>query len=118
MLEQGPDYEDETRPVLAKAREGGGGHALERASRRSFGEYLKIALTLLILAGLGGVIVWQWPNMASLYRSARAPALTAGPQVAGDSQPTTTRPNKDTARFGQSGDAPATAPATPSQNTV
>ena len=30
----------------------------------------------LILAGLGGVIVWQWPNMASLYRSARTSAPT------------------------------------------
>jgi hypothetical protein len=115
MLEQGPDYEDETRPVPAKARAGGGGHAIERASRRSFGEYIRIALTLLILAGLGGVIVWQWPNMASLYRSARAPAPVQK-QVAGDSQPTTTRSTKVTDRFG--GDTPTTAPAAPSPNTT
>ncbi|MBX9773026.1 MAG: hypothetical protein K2Y71_01330 [Xanthobacteraceae bacterium] len=118
MLEQGPDYEDEPRPLPAKARAGGatGGPAVARASRRSFGEYVRIALTLLILAGLGGVIVWQWPNMASLYRSARAPATA--PQVAGDSQPTTTRPAKVTERFGQSGDTPTAAPAAPAPNRV
>ena len=77
-------------------------------SRRSFGDIVRIALTLLILAGLGGVIVWQWPNMASLYRSARAPAPPT--QVANDAQPTTTRSAKVTERFGQSGDTPTAQP--------
>jgi hypothetical protein len=118
MLEPGPDYAA-TRPRPAKARAATGGHspAMERASRRSFGEYVRIALTLLILAGLGGVIVWQWPNMASLYRSARAPAPATAPQVAGDSQPVTTS-RKVTDRFGQSGDTPTAKPATPPTQTV
>jgi hypothetical protein len=111
MLEQGHDYDD-ARPLPAKARAAAGSPAMERASRRSFGEYVRITLTLLILAGLGGVIVWQWPNMASLYRSARAPAPATTPQVAGDSQPTTTT-RKVTDRFGQGGAAPSAAPAAP-----
>jgi hypothetical protein len=103
MLEQGPDY-DEGRPS-SKAR-----HAapMERVSRRSFGDIARTALMLVILAGLGGVIVWQWPNMAALYRSARAPAPTT--EVARDAQPTTTRSTKVTDRLEQTG-----APTAPSQ---
>jgi hypothetical protein len=105
MLEQGPDY-DEARPLPAKARVGGA--AMERASRRSIGEYVRIALTLVILAGLGGVIVWQWPNMASLYRSARTSAPAT--QVADDSQATKSRSTKVTDRLDQGGGAPTAAP--------
>jgi hypothetical protein len=111
MLEQGPDY-DEARPLPAKARQGGA--AMERASRRSIGEYVRIALTLLILAGLGGVIVWQWPNMASLYRSARTSAPAT--QVADDSQPSKSRSTKVPDRLDQSGGAPTAA--TQSQPTL
>ncbi len=82
---------------------------MERASRRSIGDMIRIALTLLILAGLGGVIVWQWPNMASLYRSARAPAPPPT-AVADDSQPTKTRSTKVPDRLEQTGGTPA-APA-------
>jgi hypothetical protein len=99
MLEQGHDYDD---PRPPKARPG---TAADRGSRRSFGDIVRIALTLLILAGLGGVIVWQWPNMAALYRSARAPAPPPT-EVAGDSQPTKTRSTKITDRLDQSGSAP------------
>jgi hypothetical protein len=85
---------------------------MERASRRSIGEYVRIGLTLVILAGLGGVIVWQWPNMASLYRSARTPAPAT--QVADDSQATKSRSTKVTDRLDQGGGAP-TAPQSQSQ---
>ena len=108
MLEQGADY-DEARPLPAKVRQS---VAMERVSRRSFGDIVRIALTLLILAGLGGVIVWQWPNMRSLYQSARAPA--APTEVAGDSQPTKTRSTKVPDRLDQTGGAPAA----PSQTTL
>ncbi len=110
MLEQDQGY-DEARPLPSKARHGG--PAVERASRRSFGDVVRIGLTLLILAGLLGIIVWQWPNMMSLYQSARAPA-SPPTQVAGDSQPTKTRPTKVTDRLDQTG-AP---PAAPSQTTL
>ena len=106
MLEQGHDYDDARSPS-SKVRQGA---AMERASRRSFGDVIRIALTLLVLAGLGGVIVWQWPNMASLYRSARAPAPPPT-VVVNDSQPTTTRSPKITERFEPSGSAAPTAPA-------
>jgi hypothetical protein len=104
MLEQGHDYDD-PRPMSPKARQSA---AMERASRRSFGDIVRIALTLLILAGLGGVIVWQWPNMAALYRSARAPAPPPT-EVAGDSQPTKTRSAKITDRLEQGGSASTAA---------
>jgi hypothetical protein len=112
MLEQGHDYDD-PRPMSPKARQGA---AMERAPRRSVGDIVRIALTLLILAGLGGVIVWQWPNMAALYRSARAPAPPPT-EVAGDSQPTKTRSAKITDRLEQSGSA-STAPSQPTLATA
>lgn len=111
MLEQSHDYED-ARPLPSKAVRQGG-PAIERASRRSFGDIIRIALTLLILAGLGGVIVWQWPNMASLYRSARAPAPPPT-EVAGDAAPTKARSTKVTDRLEQTG----ASPAAPSQTTL
>lgn len=104
MLEQGPDYDE--RPP--KERQSG---AMERASRRSVGDVVRIALTLLLLAGLGGVIVWQWPNVASLYQSARAPSPT---EVVDDSEPTKTRSAKITDRLDQSGSAPTAAPSSQS----
>src|SRR5262245_20951579 len=105
MLEQGPDYDD-ARPLPATARQGGvHHHAMERASRRSFGDIVRIALTLLILAGLAGVIVWQWPNMMALYQSARTPA-SSPTAVAGDSPPKA-RSTKVPDRLEQTGGAPA-----------
>lgn len=88
MLEQAHTYDE------PRMQAGGGRHGavLQRASRRSFGDIARIALTLLILAVLGGVIVWQWPNVASLYRTARAPAPSS--QVIVDQQPTKSRSTK------------------------
>ncbi len=107
MLEQGADYDD-ARPLPGKARQS---VAMERASRRSIGDMIRVALTLLILAGLAGVIVWQWPNMRSLYQSARTPA--ASPRVVvDDTQPTKTRPNKVPDRLEQTGGSPAASPQT------
>jgi hypothetical protein len=104
MLEPGPDYDD------ARPPRGRQGAAMERASRRSFGDIVRVALTLFVLAGLGAVLVWQWPNMAALYRSARAPSPPT--MVTNDSQPTTTRSVKNTERFEPSGPA-ATPQAQP-----
>jgi len=47
---------------------------------RSFARLIKLAVILVICAGLGSLLAWQWPNLTSLYRYARAPA----PQVAQD----------------------------------
>jgi hypothetical protein len=101
MLEQGLDYDD-ARPVPSKGRQA---PAMDRGQRRSFGDIARTAAMLAVLAILGGVIVWQWPNMAALYRAMRAPAPTT--EVVRDSQPTTTRSAKITDRLEQSGPSAA-----------
>ena len=45
-----------------------------RAPRRSFRDLIKVAIAVLIVCGIGGLLVWQWPNMVALYRYVRAPA--------------------------------------------
>ena len=44
--------------------------------KRSYRELMKGAAALLIVAGLGGVLLWQWPNMVAAYQKFRAPAVT------------------------------------------
>jgi hypothetical protein len=56
--------------------------------KRSFGELIKGAAVLLVVAGLGGVLLWQWPNMVALYQKMRTPAVTE----ARDVPATATRP--------------------------
>jgi hypothetical protein len=46
----------------------------QRAPQRSFRDLMKIAVAVLILAGISGLMVWQWPNMVALYRYVRAPS--------------------------------------------
>lgn len=99
MVSRDHDYDD------PRSSDGRMGAAMARASRRSFADIARIAVTLLVLAGLGGVIVWQWPNMASLYRTARAPAPII--EVAGDSQPIRTPSAKINDRLEQTGGIPA-----------
>ncbi len=103
MVARDHDYDD-----ARSQSDGRMGAAMARASRRSFADMARIAVTLLVLASLGGVIVWQWPNMASLYRTTRAPAPII--EVAGDSQPIRTPSTKITERLDQTGGIP-----TPSQ---
>jgi hypothetical protein len=45
-----------------------------RAPRRSYREFIKIAIALLIVCSIGGLTAWQWPNMVALYRYLRTPA--------------------------------------------
>ena len=44
--------------------------------KRSFGEWIKGAAVLLVVAALGGVLLWQWPNMMAAYQKMRAPAVS------------------------------------------
>jgi hypothetical protein len=108
MVGRDHDYDD-----VRSSPDGRMGAAMARASRRSFADIARIAVTLLVLAGLGGVIVWQWPNMASLYRTTRAPAPTI--EVAGDAQPIRTPSAKITDRLEQTGGvlAPSQVALTP-----
>jgi len=44
--------------------------------KRSAGEWIKGAAALLIVAGLGGALLWQWPNLMAAYQSMRTPAVS------------------------------------------
>lgn len=44
--------------------------------KRSFREWIKGAALLLVVAALGGVLLWQWPNMVAAYQKMRAPAVS------------------------------------------
>ena len=44
--------------------------------KRSAREWIKGAAALLIVAGLGGALLWQWPNLMGLYQKMRTPATT------------------------------------------
>ncbi|MCC6888318.1 MAG: hypothetical protein IT536_07285 [Hyphomicrobiales bacterium] len=103
LPEQGESY-DESRSMPVKERQRG---AKERTARRSFRDIARIGLMLVALACLGGVMVWLWPSMTSLYRSVSAPAPPM--TVAGDSQPTSSRSTKITDRLEQ-GATPAATP--------
>jgi hypothetical protein len=49
-------------------------HALR--PKRSARDWIKSAAVLLIVAGLGGVLLWQWPNAMALYQNMRTPAVS------------------------------------------
>jgi hypothetical protein len=81
------------------------------APRRSFRDLIKIAVAVLILAGIGGLAVWQWPNMVALYRYVRAPSTEAA--VEAPATPTRQKIPDRIEPGGQPSTAPGAAPATP-----
>jgi hypothetical protein len=42
--------------------------------RRSYRDLIKGLVAALVIIGIGGILLWQWPNMVSFYRGLRAPA--------------------------------------------
>ena len=44
--------------------------------KRSYRDVMKGVAVLLVVAGLGGALPWQWPNMVAAYQKLRAPAVT------------------------------------------
>jgi hypothetical protein len=44
--------------------------------KRSARDWIKSAAALLIVAGLGGALLWQWPNLMAAYQKMRAPATS------------------------------------------
>jgi hypothetical protein len=72
MLE--PTIDDETQTAPARLRMSAAAEDVE--PRRSFGYYLKIAVALLIVVGLGGGLFVVWPTLSELYRSLRVPGQT------------------------------------------
>ena len=58
--------------------------------QRSFRELIKGGVVLLVVAALGGVLLWQWPNMVAAYQKMRTPSVTEVREVPA----TATRNNK------------------------
>jgi hypothetical protein len=62
----------------------------EVAPRRSYRDLIKGLAVAVVIIGVGGLLLWQWPNLVGIYRSFRAPAV----ETARDQPPpaATTRP--------------------------
>ena len=77
----------------------------EARPQRSYRNLIKGAVVALVFIAVGGLLLWQWPNMVALYSSFRAPSV----ETVRDTPPANTRP-KITDRI-----EPGTqqAPATP-----
>src|SRR5262249_38756654 len=63
--------------------------------RRSYRDLIKGLVAAAVIIVIGGVLVWQWPNMVALYRSFRA----APSEVARDTTTPTTGPKKNQERI-------------------
>ncbi|MGA8078763.1 MAG: hypothetical protein WB868_15435, partial [Xanthobacteraceae bacterium] len=79
MVESSEDFADEE-PALPRARQPQE-HYAEPRPPRSYRGLAKIAVILIIIAGLGATISWQWSNIMGLYQFAShmrsKPAQTA-----------------------------------------
>jgi hypothetical protein len=93
--------EDELDYVLAEE---------EVAPRRSYRDLTKGLAVAGLIIFVGGVLLWQWPNMVALYRSLRAPAV----ETAHETPPPTAARPKITDRIEPGGQqAPATSAPAP-----
>jgi hypothetical protein len=81
------------------------------APRRSYRDLIRVGVAVLLVAFIGGTLAWQWPNMASLYRSLRAPASTE--LASGQTTPATAPRTKVPDRFEPGGSQQQTAAVTP-----
>jgi hypothetical protein len=68
---------DESRPVPPRGRQAPPPE-IERervqTPRRSYGDLIRIAIAVVIVAGIGSLLIWQWPNMVAIYGMLTAPA--------------------------------------------
>jgi hypothetical protein len=89
MLEQ-PFEVDDSRPSPPRARQAPRAE-LEREAvpRRSYADLIRIAIAVVIVGGIGGLLLWQWPNMVAIYSSLWAPPPA---EVVKDNPPATTKP--------------------------
>jgi hypothetical protein len=107
MLEGGHDYEEPRtlQPMPQPVRD------LERevTPGRSWRDKIKLAAILVLLAGFGSVVAWQWSNMTMLFGALRGPSTAEAPR---EVSPPQKRSTKIPDRFepGASG-AAAQAPA-------
>jgi hypothetical protein len=58
------------------------------ARTRSYRDLMRVAVSVVVIAGVAGLVAWQWPAITLLYRWARTPAVVEAPKE----QPPTTRP--------------------------
>jgi hypothetical protein len=70
---------DESRPIPPRARQAPPQGEIERAPipRRNYADLIRVAIAVVIVAGIGSLLIWQWPNIAAIYSTLWAPA----PQV-------------------------------------
>jgi hypothetical protein len=108
-----PSLDDETRPPPRPYMPPPAEHEdLAPTPRRSFRDLIKIAVALLIVAGLGGALAMMWPSMAQFYRSLRTPSTS---ENASDQTPASQagRSNKIGDRYEAPGANSQTAAVTP-----
>jgi hypothetical protein len=71
---------DESRPVPPRVRQAAPPEVeRESAPRRSYGELIRIAIAVAIVAGIGSLLIWQWPNMTAIYSMLWAPPAEVVP---------------------------------------
>jgi hypothetical protein len=114
---------DESRPSPPRSRQAPPAAQPERAPRtpRNYGDLIRIAIAAVLVIGIGGLFIWQWPNMVAIYGMLTAPAQQAEvpDQPAPAPVPPTTR--KDPGRFESAGSSSQQAtpdPAAVAQHVV
>jgi hypothetical protein len=87
----------------------------EAPRRRSLMDMIKIAVAVLIVGLFGILLIWQWPNMAALYRVLRTPATEQTQDT--DTPPAASRP-KISERFEPGSQPPSSSAAAVAQRVV
>jgi hypothetical protein len=85
---------DESRPVPPRARQAPPSEVeREPIQRRNYGDLIRIAIAVVIVGGIGSLLIWQWPNIATIYSMLWAPTQQAdqSPPV----NPPTTKPKNE-----------------------
>jgi hypothetical protein len=104
---------DDSRPVPPRGRQAPPVAEVERMPRprRNYGDLIRIAIMAALVVGIGGLVVWQWPNMAAIYSELTAPSKPSEVvEQPSPSQQQQTR--KDPGRFDPGGQTTAqTAPS-------
>ena len=103
---------DESRPVPPRTRKASA--VVERAPRpprppRNYGDLIRMAIAAVLVVGIGGFLIWQWPNMTAIYGMLTSPSKPA--EVA--EQPPTSQQQqsrKDPGRFDPEGKAAQQTP--------
>jgi hypothetical protein len=95
----------DSRALPSRSRQDAREQDQARPGRRSFRDMMKVAVAILILAGISSLMVWQWPNVVALYRYVRAPST----EVAVDAPTAPTRQSKIPDRL-EPGSQSSTAP--------